>query len=56
MAQVQRPIHVRVRKVPKPFGKFLANLCTREARYFLLRWGVGFEDALPFPLILILLF
>lgn len=56
MSQVQRPVHVWVREVPKPFREFLVDLRTCEARYFLLRWGVGFEDVLPFPIILVLLF
>jgi hypothetical protein len=56
MSEVKRPIHVRVREVSKPLGKLLVDLCAREACSFFLRWGIGFEDVLPFPVILILLF
>lgn len=56
MSQVQRPVHVWVRKVTKPFGKLVANFGTSEASNFLRRWGIGFENVLPFPFILILLF
>jgi hypothetical protein len=56
MSKVQRPIHVRVGKVTKPLGKLLVDFCTGEACGFFLCWGIGFEDVLPFPVILILLF
>ena len=56
MSEVQRPVHVRVGKVTKPLGKLLADLCTSEACGFFLRWGIGFKDVLPFPVILVLLF
>ena len=56
MSEVQRPVHVRVGKVTKPLGKLLADLCTSEACGFFLRWGIGFKDVLPFPVILALLF
>src|SRR6266576_5637326 len=56
MSEVQRSIHIRVRVVPKPLGKLLADLCTSETCGFFLRWGIGFEDVLVFPVILVLLF
>ena len=56
MSEVQRSVHIREREVPKPLGKLLADLCTSEACGFFLRWGIGFEDVLPFPVILVLLF
>jgi hypothetical protein len=56
VSQVQRPVHIREGEVPKPFGKLLADLFACEVHYFILRWGIGFEDVLPLPLILILLF
>jgi hypothetical protein len=56
MSEVQRSVHIRVRIVPKPLGKLLADLCTGETCGFFLRWGIGFEDVLPYPVILVLLF
>ena len=56
MSEVQRSIHIRVRIVPKPLGKLLADLCTSETCGFFLRWGIDFEDVLPFPVMLVLLF
>jgi hypothetical protein len=56
MSEVQRPVHVRVGKVTKPLRKLLVDLCTSEACGFFLCWGIGFEDVLSFPLILVLLF
>jgi hypothetical protein len=56
MSEVQRPVHVRVGKVTKPLRKLLVDLCTGEACGFFLCWGIGFEDVLPFPVILVLLF
>jgi hypothetical protein len=56
MSEVQRSIHIRVREVPKPLGKLFVDLCTCETCGFFLRWGIGFEDVLPFPVILVLLF
>ena len=55
MSEVKRPIHVRVGEVSKPLGKLLVDLCASETRGFLSRWGIGFKDALLFPVILILL-
>ena len=56
MSEVQRSVHIREREVPKPLGKLLVDLCTGETCGFFLRWGIGFEDVLPFPVILVLLF
>jgi len=56
MSEVKRSVHIRVWKVPKPLGKLFADLCTSETCGFFLRWGVGFEDVLPFPVILVPLF
>lgn len=56
MTQVQGPIHIRVGEVPKPLGKLVMDLCTCEACGFLTRWGIGFEDMLPFPLLLVSFF
>jgi hypothetical protein len=56
MSEVQRSVHIRVREGPKPLGKLLADLCTSETCGFFLRWGIDFEDVLPFPIILVLLF
>ena len=56
MSEVQRSVHIREREVPKPLGKLLADLCIGETCGFFLRWGIGFEDVLPFPVILVLLF
>ena len=56
MPEVQRSVHIRVWKVPKPLGILLVDLCTSETCGFFLRWGIGFENVLPFPVILVLLF
>jgi hypothetical protein len=56
MSEVQRPVHVGVGEISEPLGKLLVDLCIGEACGFFLRWGIGFEDVLPFPIILILLF
>ena len=56
MPEVKRPVHVRVGKVSKPLGKLFVDLGASEARGFLSRWGISFEDAPLFPVILILLF
>ena len=56
MSEVQRSVHIRVREVPKPLGKLFADLCTSETCGFFLRWGIGFEDVLPFPVTLVPLF
>ena len=56
MSEVQRSVHIRVREVPKPLGKLFADLCSSETCGFFLRWGIGFEDVLPFPVLLVLLF
>ena len=56
MSKVQRSVHIRVREVPKPLGKLLLDLCTGETCSFFLSWGIGFEDVLLFPVILVLLF
>jgi len=56
MSEVKRSVHVRVWKVSEPLGKLLSDLCISEACGFFLRWGIGFEDVLLFPLILVLLF
>ena len=56
MSEMQRSVHIRVREVPKPLGKFFADLCSSKTGGFFLRWGISFEDVLPFPVILIPLF
>ena len=56
MSEVQRPVHVRVGEVSEPLGKLLVDLCPGEACCFFLCWGIGFEDVLSFPVILILHF
>ena len=56
MSEVQRPVHVRVGEVSEPLGKLLVDLCAGEACCFFLRRGIGFEDMLSFPVILILHF
>jgi hypothetical protein len=55
MAQVQRPVHVRIGEVSEPFRELFLDLCGTEACCFLLRWRVGFEYMRLYPLILVLL-
>jgi hypothetical protein len=56
MAQMKGAVHVRVGKVPEPFGKLFVDLRRGKTCSLLPRRGIGLEDVLFFPLNLVFLF